>query len=229
MDNKAKNKKTLIVIARALGELKDDVVFVGGTVVDFYANDPAAEEIRETKDIDFVMVIVTFSKLEELRQKLIEKGFTQSHEDDVTCRFRYQEILVDVMSIKQVGWAPSSPWFESGLSNTCNIKIDGTNIRILSLPFYLATKFSAFQDRGSEDPFISHDLEDIVYIINNRTDFVDVLRSGPPDVLSYLKNQFKNLLESATLREAIEGNLEYTHREERFQTIVQKLKQIINY
>ena len=90
------------------------MVFVGGAMVSLYIDDPAAEDIRPTKDIDLTFQISTVGKLERLRQSLIEKGFIQTHEDDIICRFRYEELLVDVMSTKSIGWAPSNKWFMPG-------------------------------------------------------------------------------------------------------------------
>jgi len=45
------NRKATIKIAKALGDLNNEVVFVGGTMVSLYIDDPAAEDIRPTKDM----------------------------------------------------------------------------------------------------------------------------------------------------------------------------------
>jgi len=42
-------------VARALGPLVDEVVFVGGTIPALLITDPAAPRIRPTKDVDFVV------------------------------------------------------------------------------------------------------------------------------------------------------------------------------
>ena len=84
-------RKAIIRIARALEELNQEVVFVGGAMVSLYIDDPAAEDIRPTKDIDLTFQITTVGKLEQLRESLTAKGFIQTHEDDVICRFRYDD------------------------------------------------------------------------------------------------------------------------------------------
>ena len=89
LKNTTINKKVIIKIATALGELNGDVIYVGGAVVSLYINDPAAEDVRPTKDIDISLEIVSFAALENLRLALIEKGFIQTADDDVICRFRY--------------------------------------------------------------------------------------------------------------------------------------------
>ena len=160
--NRAATKK----VAKALGDLNDNVVYVGGAVVSLYIDDNTAEDIRPTKDIDLTFQLATFAELEELREQLIEKGFTQSAEDNVNCRFRYEELKIDVMSTQSVGWAPSNPWFAKGFEKAITKSLDGVNIKALPLPYFLATKMEAFFNRGVKDIYASHDLEDITYLLN---------------------------------------------------------------
>lgn len=68
------NRQATLKIARALGELNPRVVFVGGAMVSLYADDPAAEDVRPTKDIDLTFQITSAGKLEQLREELILKG-----------------------------------------------------------------------------------------------------------------------------------------------------------
>lgn len=46
-------------VATALGELNEQVVYVGGAVVSLYIDDPAAEDVRPTKDVDISLEIVS--------------------------------------------------------------------------------------------------------------------------------------------------------------------------
>jgi len=48
-------------VALALGDLNDQVVYVGGATVSLYIDDPAAEDIRPTKDIDLTFQIATYA------------------------------------------------------------------------------------------------------------------------------------------------------------------------
>ncbi len=103
------NRKTIQKIAEALGPLNREVVFMGGAIISFYINDPAAEDIRPTKDIDISLSVHSFAALESFRKKLIQLGFVQSADLDVICRFKYEDILVDVMRIhrKLAGHRPT--------------------------------------------------------------------------------------------------------------------------
>lgn len=104
MNNTTINLGVVKKVAKALGDLNKDVCFVGGAVVSIYADDPAAEEMRPTKDVDISLSIANFSELEKFRDALVYRGFKQSFEDSVICRFRYDDVLIDVMNTRTVAW-----------------------------------------------------------------------------------------------------------------------------
>lgn len=87
------NRQATLKIARALGVLNSRVVFVGGAMVSLYGDDPAAEDVRPTKDIDLTFQLTSLGKLEQLREELITKGFRQTHEDDVICSADLEDIV----------------------------------------------------------------------------------------------------------------------------------------
>lgn len=222
------NKAVIRKIALALGSLNDQVVYVGGATVSFYSNDPAAEDVRPTKDVDISLSIATLGELENIREELTLKGFKQNAEDNVICRFRYEDIKVDVMNTKAVGWAPANPWFAPGFAKRETVAVEDQKVQILPLPYFLASKFTAFNDRGTKDPRTSHDLEDIVYVLDNRTDIVEQLTKAPADVKPFLSKQLQNILQDSVMKEAVYGNLFYETRGERYQRIIECIKQIVN-
>jgi len=185
MKNAWINRKVIEKIALALDELNKEVIYVGGAVVGLYVNDPAAEDVRPTKDVDISLAIASLVALENLRLKLNEKGFTQSAEDNVVCRFRFEDIVVDVMSTTAIGWAPANRWFAPGFLQRQWMEVEDQQVAILPLVYFIAAKFEAFHDRGAKDPRTSHDFEDIVYILDNRVDILEQLRNAPNDVCLY--------------------------------------------
>lgn len=58
MYNKTINIGVVAKVAEGLQQYREQVVFVGGAVISLYTDDPAADEIRPTKDIDFTINIV---------------------------------------------------------------------------------------------------------------------------------------------------------------------------
>ena len=214
-------------VAEALGDLNDQVVYVGGAVVSLYVTDPAAPDVRPTDDIDIILEITSLGKLEALREDLNRKGFTQSPDDNVMCRFRYKGIKVDVMATQEVGWAPANPWFKPGFGYIEIRNVGDYKLRVLSLPYFLATKLTAFRSRA-KDPRTSHDLEDVMYVLDNRDDLTEEIRSAPDDVKEFLKEEFGNMLGDEGIREAMMANLEYGIQAERFAMMEEKLTKVID-
>lgn len=227
MKNAVINRAIIIRVAKALGEINKEVVYVGGATVGLYINDPAAEDARPTKDVDISLSLLTITELEHLRIRLINKGFTQNAHDHVICRFRYEDITVDVMNTKAIGWAPANRWFLPGFSLKEIEFIEGEEIQILPLAYFLASKFEAFKNRGNNEPRTSHDFEDIIYILDNRIDLVDVLQSAPVEVKTFLIQEFEDILNDKRKQEAIVGNLYFETRDERFALIISKIKEVI--
>ncbi|MGB5355164.1 MAG: nucleotidyl transferase AbiEii/AbiGii toxin family protein [Eudoraea sp.] len=221
------NREATKKVALALGNLNKEVVYVGGAMVSLYINDPAAEDIRPTKDIDLTFQLTTFAKLEKLREQLIERGFTQNAEDTVNCRFRYEDLKVDVMSTKSVGWAPSNRWFAAGFDKALTKTVDDITIKLLPLPFFIATKMEAFFERGIKDVYASHDLEDIVYLFNYTTNIDYQLIRATQEVNIYLREKLKEIIENKTILTAIRGSLYYEQADERMEIIEQRIQYII--
>ncbi len=228
MKNATINRGIIKKIALALGELNEQVIYVGGATVGLYINDPAAEDVRPTKDVDISLALATIGELEQIREAITQKGFIQTAEDDIICRFRFDDVKVDVMNTKAIGWAPANPWFAPGFENRVQIDINEQAIFIIPLPYFLASKFAAYNSRGKNEPRTSHDFEDIIYILDNRTDLVEQIRSSKEDVKPFLKSEFESILNDKVQQEAILGNLFYESRDERYAMIIDKLKQIVN-
>lgn len=228
LKNTTINRKATVKIARALGDLNKKVVFVGGAMVSLYVDDPAAEDIRPTKDIDLTFQITTVSQLEDLRRDLTEKGFHEHADSNVICRFAYEDLLVDVMSTKAIGWAPGNHWFDAGFNHADTVVLDDIEVKILPLPYFLASKMDAFFDRGMQDLYASHDFEDIVYLFNYTTKLATQILSTEDDVLKqYLGESIGKMLENIEIRNAMPGHLYFESVDERMEIILDKMKTIV--
>jgi hypothetical protein len=130
------------------------------------------------------------------------------------------------MATKEVGWAPANPWFKSGFDHPEIRYLDAVKIKIMPLAYYLASKFVAFKDRGS-DPRTSHDFEDIVYVLDNRTTLVNDILESKEDVKVFLKAELNAVLNDVSLQEAVLAHLEPATQTQRNEMLYQKLKEII--
>lgn len=222
------NRAVTRKIALALGSLNERVVYVGGAVVSLYIDDASADDVRPTKDLDLTLDIASLSALESLREDLIARGFRQSTKDNVVCRFRYEEVLVDIMATEAVGWAPANRWFKVGFALAYSYDLDELTIRLLPLPYFLAAKFDAFFDRGINDLFASHDFEDIVYLFNHCSQIAEQIIHAESQVKTYLMECASKIMSNSRLQEAIMGNLFHEAQDQRFDLIMAKLKQLSN-
>lgn len=226
LKNKTINLGVLKKVAHALGDLNQQVAYVGGATVSIYADDPAADDVRPTKDVDIILKIVSFGELTALQEKLGQKGIHPDPESKVICRFKYDDVLIDVMSTKEVGWAPSDPWFEPGFRALVTYELDEqTAINIFPLAYFLATKFSAFRDRGG-DPRTSKDFEDIVSVLDNRLNVVNEIRHSPAEVYEFLKRELRELLRDE-MNEGLSSHLSPFAEEDRLVMLKEKIGSIL--
>jgi hypothetical protein len=56
------NREYLLIVAYAIGDLRSEVVFVGGSVAGLLVTDRIADGIRATKDVDAVIEATTLSQ-----------------------------------------------------------------------------------------------------------------------------------------------------------------------
>lgn len=69
------NTEMLQTVANGLGDLIDELVFVGGAVAELYADDPASSDIRPTQDVDCTIELSSYGDQTELEDELRTKGF----------------------------------------------------------------------------------------------------------------------------------------------------------
>lgn len=80
-------------------------------------------------------------------------------------------------------------------------------IRLITAPHFLATKLEAFYGRGQGDFLFSHDLEDIVTVIDGRPALVDEIQVANPALRAYLAAEFATLLRQSVFHDALPGFL----------------------
>ena len=69
------NKERVMKIAVALEELNAKVVYVGGSVVQFYASDKGSANLSTTYDVDCVVDLTSYSEYNAFEKELHSKNF----------------------------------------------------------------------------------------------------------------------------------------------------------
>ncbi|MFA5246057.1 MAG: nucleotidyl transferase AbiEii/AbiGii toxin family protein [Pedobacter sp.] len=200
----------------ALGELADNVVFVGGATVSLYI-DRLAEEVRPTDDVDILIELISYKGYAAVEEKLREKGFVNDWESGVICRYKIQGIVVDVMPTSDEILGFSNQWYTLGFANAINYVLDDESvIRILAPEYFLATKLEAFKHRGKGDGRTSTDFEDIVYFLNNRSGIWQEINDTQQALKDYLIYSFRELLSNKYIDEWVSVHLEYAEQERQY-------------
>jgi hypothetical protein len=192
------------IVARALGELRNDVMFLGGLAAGFLITDPAAPPLRITDDVDVVVDIATSFKNElQLSKRLRQLGFVEDSSDGAPrCRWKFRDIKVDLML------PADDRWYPEALRHTEGFKIaNDLTVRVISVAYFLATKLEAFGDGRRGDYFSSHDIEDIIAVIDGRPTIEADVSSAPARVQSFLRERFRTLLADPDFVDAVAGHL----------------------
>lgn len=79
-----------------------------------------------------------------------------------TCRWVKGETVLDMMPLDEKVLGFTNKWYQPAIEAAEEREIlPAVVIRVISSPYFCATKFEAFEGRGAGDYLASHDLEDI--------------------------------------------------------------------
>lgn len=123
------------------------------------------------------------------------------------CRWLIGGIKVDVMptSAKVLGF--SNQWYPPAVQQAEQRTIGGTTLRVVSGPYFLATKLEAFDGRGQGDYRASHDLEDLIAVVDGRQELVAEVAAAPKPLRHYLGRRLGQLLDEPSFLEALPDHL----------------------
>jgi len=207
------NLALLREVAQRIEPLLPRLAFLGGVVVDLFVTEPTARPSRATKDVDVVIDLVHYGQYAEtLRDELVALGL----EEDTTvgaprCRWRFKDAprqIVDIMPTKGEVLGFSTEWYAEAFQSAQPFAVPGGPvIRLVTPAYYLATKITAFHDRGRRDPIVSHDLEDIIAVVDGRTSLVMELQAAPPGVRAFIAGAWRDLLQTGEVPALLEAHL----------------------
>jgi hypothetical protein len=193
---------------RLLGSVLDDLVFVGGCTTGLFLTDSAAGGIRPTKDVDAIVDVTSYAKYTALAERLRELGLAEDTAPGAPlCRWRRNDVIVDVMPIDASVLGFSNQWYPAAIETAQTWGIAGHNVRIVTPALFIATKLEAFGGRGGGDVLASHDLEDIVTVVDGRSEIVDEVAAADAKVRAYIASEIRSLLHNPDFAEALSGFL----------------------
>lgn len=228
-----RNRVALEIIAQGLGDMLEQFVFVGGTVVELYASSETYAESRQTEDVDCVVEVASLAGYYTLEDKLRTLGFYDDMEEDAPiCRKRFKGIKVDVMPTEENILQFSNKWYSEGFKNAQNYALsEECTIKILTAPYFIAAKLEAFFSPYRQynlDVYASHDFEDIIYILDNCNNILQLVKDSNSNVSAYNQQKFDYLLKNKPVTYALNGILRDNDNEKRVFDIFQSIASLKN-
>lgn len=212
-------------VARALGSLKQEFVFVGGCAVGLLITDEARPTVRVTQDVDLIVSVGSLMAYHQLAERLRELDFVEDA-GAVVCRWRLGNVKVDVMPTEERILGFSNRWYPQAIRDARETSLpSGQVIRLIPAPHLVATKIEAFYSRGGGDFAASHDLEDIVNLFDGRAEIVAEARDLNDELGSYLRKELEDLLSHASF--AVEYHLGPSAMEQaRAEIVIERMRTV---
>jgi predicted nucleotidyltransferase len=193
------------LVAQQLGDLRNDLVLVGGCAVGLLITDHARPVIRETIDVDLVAEVASLSSYYAVEQRLRDQGFQE--QGDIICRWIKDGMILDVMPPIEIGHNFINPWYSAAVANSVKIKLPGgTEIRMITAPYFIATKLVSFNARGNGD-YGHHDIEDIINLVDGRVELLDEVAQSNDDIQNFIMDEIDQLLADQDFTEQIPWHL----------------------
>ncbi len=203
------NIELIKTVANRLGPLIDKVVFLGGAATGLLLTDTAAPDVRPTLDVDVIVEISSRTDYYRLEESLRGLGFKPDKEEGAPiCRWVIEGIKVDVMPTDEKILGFSNRWYSPAIKDARVIELQGgMKIHMVTAPYFLATKIEAFYGRGNGDYMASHDMEDIMALLDGRPEVIDEIRSSPSELKDYLAETFREFTKNDKFLESLPGHL----------------------
>jgi hypothetical protein len=121
---------------------------------------------------------------------------------------RASGVLLDLMPIDPEILGFSNRWYPEAARTAVRVRLSARiEIRMIAAPAFVATKLQAFLDRGAGDFLASHDLEDVLNVVDGRPSFVEELRLASPELRQFVRESLNALLSEPRFEDYLPGLL----------------------
>ncbi len=200
----------LAEVAAKLEPLGLNYAFVGGSIVEFLLDHPGLSPVRPTDDLDLIVEVVASRHYAELERKLRAAGFGHDMSAGAPiCRWLHRGIVIDIMPTEGSLIGLNTSWFAEALATARVQVIAGVSVPLISPVAFIATKLAAFTDRGAGDYHGSHDLEDVITVIDGRVGIVDEVAQAEPRLRANVREGIHGLVTNPDFQESLAGHLPF--------------------
>lgn len=203
------NLDLLVAAATVLKPMLEELVFVGGCTTGLLITDPAMSPVRATIDVDVVVEVTSYVGYIQLSDRLRALGLSEDRDASAPlCRWTHGELRIDVMPLEELILGFSNKWYQEAIETAELLDIaDGLSIKVINAPYFIATKLEAFNGRGEGIFLGSHDLEDVISVIDGRETLAEEILNSRHAVQNYIKAEFQRILLSRKFIDALPGML----------------------
>ena len=193
------------IVAQRLQPMDVPFAFVGGAVMCLLVDNPKIMQFRRTKDVDVIVAAVTYTQFAGLEQKLRVHGFQHDTSPGaLICRWIVDGCLVDIMPQDTANLGMNTRWFPEALRLSVPKDLgEGGRAHVVTPALFLATKIEAFKDRGKQDFYSSHDLEDSFTLVDGRAGIVGDVTKTETAVQQFVTAGFKEIRGNSYFRDAL--------------------------
>lgn len=118
----------------------------------------------------------------------------------------------------------SNRWYEAAMNTSVNVDLTAdVSIRLVAPPYFLATKLEAFLSRGKADYLESHDLEDVLSVIDGRPEIIAEVACAAIELQKFVAEVFDPLLADDSFVDRLPGLLLDGSPAERTNIVLQRL------
>src|SRR5216684_7780083 len=215
--------------AKLLRPILGELVFVGGCATALLITDRAAADVRPTFDVDAIAEMTSYAGYTEFSERLRKLRFQEdTSEGSPLCRWRQKTTTLDVMPLdaKILGFA--NTWYRPAMDHAEERELEkGLKIRLVAPEYFCASKLEAFAGRGKNDFSGSRDLEDLIAVVDGRSELVGEIQAAATDVRSYLAKEIRKLISIREFNDALPGHVPSdAASQERVGTIISRLEEI---
>ncbi|ATS38145.2 hypothetical protein XcfCFBP6990P_05355 [Xanthomonas citri pv. phaseoli var. fuscans] len=184
-----------------------------------------AESVRATYDVDAV-VNLDWARFRGIEARVESQGFAREMRSGVVCRWVHQAsgVLFDLMPVDAGVLGFSNRWYAHAVETAQVVALsDRLSIRLVTATAFVATKLEAFVTRGNSDFLSSHDLEDVLNVVDGRAELVEELAVEHADLRQWVADVFAGLVDNPAFVNALPGMVA---EPERASVVLQRLRTI---
>lgn len=199
-------------VAEALGpDLCQKMAFVGGVTTGFLLTDDfSREQARSTDDVDLIVHVIGANQFHKLQADLQKRGFAIAmpapDEEMPVCAMSLDGMRVDFMPDDKDVLGFTNIWYQEALACAEPHTLpDGQEIRLVSPPYFMATKLEAWKGRGDNNALDSRDIEDLLLLVDGREPLIEEVKRAPEALRPYIATELQLLLKDRGFEMAMES------------------------